>query len=527
MTSFSATYSPEDNKLRLYASQRLDKDDYLEIKNAGFRWAPKQELFVAPSWSPEREDTLLGFVDEIDDEDYSPEERAADRAERFSGYRDKRRGEAGDHADTFESGPSAFGHQNRERAERQAARHDRHRTHAVSQWSKAEYWQARTAGVIRHALHKSSASVRRGRILRLEADQRKLLSETAEAVKRWETWKQIAAEPDAAIATIAAKRYAGGTGSLGYHYQHPRIADKPTTSLWSLLTYEPDPITGHEAATLTLADQHEEGPSHVGGRRDRWAKHYELRLAYERAMLAEEGGSAGAADMEAGGFVGKYQIQRVHRSPVTKAVVSVDVFGPPSYGAQTNADGTPRIVIHNLNIQKFGEDIYRAPTDEERATFKAATEARKAEEKAAKGETIALINPTDEDAERLQAHWNARGKARYDKAKAEFRVFGEFEPSEVYRMTQAQYSARSKGSYASFETASIHVHGFWGSNRGYQETPDASPVAFKVRTAFGRGNSSATPYRVIVITDKPQKPLPLDWNALTETKKTRQQTLFV
>lgn len=114
----SATYSPEDNKLRLYAAHRLDAEDYAKVKAAGFKWAPKQELFVAPKWTPEREDLLLEMCGEIGDEDYSPEERAADRAERFSNYRDKRRAEAGGLADRFDAGPSAFGHQSRDDATR-------------------------------------------------------------------------------------------------------------------------------------------------------------------------------------------------------------------------------------------------------------------------------------------------------------------------------------------------------------------------------------------------------------------------
>ena len=54
MATFTATYSPEDNKLRLYASSRLDADLYARVKAAGFSWAPKQELFYAPAWSPSR-----------------------------------------------------------------------------------------------------------------------------------------------------------------------------------------------------------------------------------------------------------------------------------------------------------------------------------------------------------------------------------------------------------------------------------------------------------------------------------------
>jgi hypothetical protein len=54
----TATYSPEDNKLRLYVPPRLPREVYDRVRAAGFIWAPKQELFVAPVWTPEREDLL-------------------------------------------------------------------------------------------------------------------------------------------------------------------------------------------------------------------------------------------------------------------------------------------------------------------------------------------------------------------------------------------------------------------------------------------------------------------------------------
>jgi hypothetical protein len=50
MPAFTATYSPEDNKLRLYATSRLDTELYARAKSAGFSWAPRQQLFVAPMW---------------------------------------------------------------------------------------------------------------------------------------------------------------------------------------------------------------------------------------------------------------------------------------------------------------------------------------------------------------------------------------------------------------------------------------------------------------------------------------------
>jgi hypothetical protein len=89
-----ATYSPQDNKLRLYPAARLDEETYKAVKDQGFIWAPKQECFVAPQWTPQREDFLLSMVDAIDDEDSTMEERAEQRAERFQEYSGKRAADA-------------------------------------------------------------------------------------------------------------------------------------------------------------------------------------------------------------------------------------------------------------------------------------------------------------------------------------------------------------------------------------------------------------------------------------------------
>ena len=65
----TATYSPEDNKLRLYPFARLDAATYARVKEAGFSWAPKQGLFVAPMWTPGRGDLLVELCGEIGDEE--------------------------------------------------------------------------------------------------------------------------------------------------------------------------------------------------------------------------------------------------------------------------------------------------------------------------------------------------------------------------------------------------------------------------------------------------------------------------
>lgn len=441
MSTSTVTYSPEDDKLRLYVG-RVPRDEYEALRKAGFVSTPKQDCDFVAVWTPAREDMAKEYLEDgedIGDEGYSPEERAADRAERFGGYRDKRANEAGVSADRFDAGPSAFGHQNRSRAERQAKRHDRNRTHAVSQWSKAEYWQMRTAGVISHALYKSSARVRRGRVLTLEAELR-------------------------------------------------RYINSP-----------------------------------------RWAEHLAFRLEYEKAMLANEGGMAGDAEMEPGGWIRGvrthtwchtlpneewHQIQGVNRSPATKRVTSVKLNG--LFRSEV-PDRNGKEILISVNVERLGENCYRPPTDEERLAFTAEVKERKAEAKATKGNTIPLINPTDEDAEKLQAHWNAKEEARHNER--EIKSWGkvaddrQYTPTKVRRMTQEQYSLRSKGAYALYETVEVCEHGYrpkrWEGNREATNPP----VAFKVRRASGGGFGIAAE-AVIVITDKPQKPIPLDWEAI-------------
>lgn len=426
-----ATYSPEDNKLRLYPYSRLDTKTYSRVKAAGFKWAPKQELFVAPMWTPSREDLLIELCGEIGDEDYSPEERAADRAERFAGYRDKRRNEAGGLADRFDDGPAAFGHQNRARAERQAARHDRLRVGAVNQWSKAEYWQDRTKAVISHALYKSSPKVRRGRILELESDLRKVIANYTPHEPR----QEYTDSSDGVVYVLC------GPKGRGSHY----VAVNRLESLQC----------GYS----------------------RWVDHYNLRLEYERAMLAEEGGSAAEVEMEPGGWIGGHQIQSVNKSPVTGRVVSVKIWVQSTgYTAESNytkRETKPRLATRN--IERLGEAAYRPPTDEERAQFQAEKKAAKAAKV-----TIPTINPTDEDAQRLQDYLNGKSKSA---------------PRPLERITQSFYS-RNSGGECMYSIQKMNIGG----------------TAFKLRMRHRGFYDYSAADSVVVLTDKPQKPLPVDWS---------------
>ena len=46
----TASYSPEDNKIRIDPLHRLDAETYARVKAAGYSWAPRQKIFVAPMW---------------------------------------------------------------------------------------------------------------------------------------------------------------------------------------------------------------------------------------------------------------------------------------------------------------------------------------------------------------------------------------------------------------------------------------------------------------------------------------------
>ena len=501
-----ATYCPEDNKIRLYVG-RVPRDEYEALRADGWTSTPKQDCDFVAKWTTSREDTALEYAGYIGDEDQSPEDRAADRAERFAGYRDKRRAEAHGHADTFDAGPAVHGHQSRDRAERAARRHDRQRFHAVNQWSKAEYWQTRTAGVISHALHKSCAHVRRGRILKLEAELRKTEKDRDELKKSFDLWQKVQAEPDAEKAYKLAYMLANYSGCWG-RYKHPR-ADVEY-SLYSLLTYEPDKITGHEAAALWLDGGSAANVCRPGSRWARQIDHLKNRLSYERQMLENEGGSAGNVEMVPGGRIGKYLIHKVNKSNATGAVVSVVVMAPAgTFGY--NWQKTTKDTLQKVNIQRAGESIYTPPTPEYLEELKTAKEKQKTATQARNAKAPKLINPTPEDAQRLQDAINAKNlnsiTCSYSRKN--------FKPLEVIQMTQAEYSAKSKGTYARYSSYFLMTGPVLRPANSTHWNDKAERVTVcKIRTKYDQ---------IVVITDKPQKPLPC-WTMPEEAPKAEPAT---
>lgn len=312
--TYTATYSPEDNKLRLYASSRLEKELYERVRAAGFIWAPKQELFVAPAWTPSREDLLLELCGEIGDEDTSLVDRAEQRAERFEDYSDARKEDAerareavSKIADNIPLGqPILVGHHSERHARKDAERIENGMRKAVKMWETAQYWQDRARGAIRHAKYKELPSVRARRVKAITADLRKQERERDRAVKCSKFWNgELVGTAKATGTTVtipvdykSALWFCNGYENVSacfplakYPRQEPASQYEGVMSLWSALGGS----DGIEHAVCTLEQAREIAISchkRTIARADRWISHYNNRLEYERAMLAESGGTA-------------------------------------------------------------------------------------------------------------------------------------------------------------------------------------------------------------------------------------------
>ena len=296
--SMTATYSPEDNKLRLYSTARLSPELYARVKTAGFKFAPRQELFVAPMWTPGREDLLIELCGEIDDEDTSLVDRAEDRSERFSEYSDKRAEDA-DRAQKAVSAiadhipfgqPILVGHHSERRARKDAQRIEDGMRRAVKMWDTSKYWTDRAAGAIRNAKHKERPDVRARRIKGLEADKRKRERQKQEAEMWMKLWADCAAEQDKELQAQVALRIAGMCNlSLPRKEKDSEDFSMRPTAYNAVTGNFPNlyaPRTLDEIFSVA-ASTYPRQLEYVG----RWLSHYENRIAYEKAMLTTDGGT--------------------------------------------------------------------------------------------------------------------------------------------------------------------------------------------------------------------------------------------
>lgn len=284
----TATYSPEDNKLRLYSSVRLDSETYSRLKAAGFKWAPRQQLFVAPMWTPQRADLLMQLCGEIGDEDKSLVQRAEERADRFENISENRAKDAEQARKIVDSivehipfgQPILVGHHSEKRARKDAERIGDGMRKSIKMWDTSKYWAARAEAAIQDAKYKERPDVRARRIKKIEAEQRKKERTKAESERFLLAWSKPG------LTMEEAAKIASSDG--GYFLSASQRTDGKTwpVSLWDVTQgrHESQPKVGEIAAkavknhqaTITWAD--------------RWLGHFANRLTYERTMLKQDGG---------------------------------------------------------------------------------------------------------------------------------------------------------------------------------------------------------------------------------------------
>lgn len=246
------TYSFEDDKLRIYLTERLPPDIWQTLKKAGYRWAPKQELLYAV-WNPHREDFALAFAGDggIGLEMTSMEDRAADRAARFAQYSSNAGQRAASARDRVKSicdrippgQPILVGHHSEAAARADQRRIEGAQRLAVKEWGKESHWQDRSQAVLAHVRRLKSPQVIYNRVDRLEAELRK--HKAAVAAHTWDEKQQkvIHTGKDAAL-------------------------------------YEWSGVEQWTQESLARFQDH----------RERWINHLEARLAYNRALYDVSGG---------------------------------------------------------------------------------------------------------------------------------------------------------------------------------------------------------------------------------------------
>jgi phospholipid N-methyltransferase len=347
--TYTATYSPDDNKIRIYGP-RFDEETYARVKAAGFRWAPKQELWVAPGWSPNREDLAIELAGQIDDEDKSLVERAEERSERFEDYSENRMADAerarkavSEIADNIPFGqPILCGHHSEKHARADAKRIENGMRKAVNMWKQSEYWSDRAAGCLRNAKHKELPTVRARRIKGLEADLRKVTKEKQKSEKELAAWKVCAGTNDPEKQRAIGLHISNYSGYWSMSFplaDYPR--DPPASQyegamgLWSAI--EGNVITAAQAAAIAIR-----GTERYLPRAKRWIDHYENRLAYERAMLGEIGGiETDKTKPQVGGAIQSWHFASGW-SYITKVnKVTVTVLARTSYGKKPYRANVP------------------------------------------------------------------------------------------------------------------------------------------------------------------------------------------
>jgi predicted RNA methylase len=310
-----ATYSPDDNKIRIYpTAEKFSEEIKQKLRANGYIWAPRQKLYVAPKWTPAREDLAIELCGSIGDEDKSLVERAEERAERFAEYSEKRADEAQRKEENV-GDQTVVGHHSARRANKEAEKLKQGLVKVAELWETANYWEQRARGAVATAKHKERPEVRYRRIRGLEAELRGIRGRYTPTHDPPKTMMQ---------------------GDVEYVYCGPGGRGGSWVKV--------DKLPQIKAAMI------------------RWEQHYENRLRYELLMQDEQGGIvAQQHDLQVGG-----QIRFEDR---WMTILKLNKKDGKVISVNTNGKGYYRLIP----IDRIAE--YKAPTEELAAKATAAAKA--------------------------------------------------------------------------------------------------------------------------------------------------------
>lgn len=483
MSDLEATYSVEDNKLRLYASSRLDKELYLRVKDAGFKWAPKQELFVAPMWTPAREDFCIELAGEITAEQTTMVERAEAKMDRLEGIAENRATQADAFANAARDissnipfgQPILIGHHSEKRARKDQERISSNIEKSVKASEAVKYWNWKIIGVQAHANHKNDPRVRTRRIetlLKSLRDHQRVKNDAENYLGIW-----IRDLSDDQIETLSGS-YSGASTHL---YHQLKKGD---------ITHAECKAKNIERLENTISSTF----------RQRWLTHYLNRLSYERQMLGPvEVYTKDLTPVILQTFARKMGAEKPKATLSDYGYILESPVTLPLHIAPTRSVELTNTEWREL-MQASG---YEVPTPVER---------RQSTSTKTKSP---IINPTDEDLIRLQALWNIQIAESHKRAKS----YGDPKIANVTLVPQSLYSAHSKGSYAHFKTVGITSDGVRvqsGWKDGVYQLIGVPVFRLRVST---RSYDLYQAYSAIQIIDKPKKSLPLDWEKLAIREK--------
>lgn len=325
-----ATYSLEDDKLRLYnVSGRLPDPLYDALVSLGFQRAPAQGWY-GQVWTPTREDVVLELCEEIEDEDVTAEERAANRQARYATYSDnaaKRARAAAKRGAEIQQyiplgQPILVGHHSEKRARKDLERLQRLASEQAAEFDRAAFWRNRSQSSLYHAHRQQSREVVMRRIKKLESELRKEQKHKLHAEQALEYWGKVEDHPQA---LRAANNFS--VSGIFPPEQYPGSSYGGPQSFYSALCQFLD---WHEARQRAMATYYRSSLS-----ADRWIEHLEGQVDYWKSMLVEKHGEDIDVQLEIrkGQWVRTIyygnelwgQVVKINRSPATKRITTVKV----------------------------------------------------------------------------------------------------------------------------------------------------------------------------------------------------------